>query len=54
VFPKLVEQVVAYANVIEDHDLIDAYSVAVYGKPIFMTPEEYKLSANAQQSLARH
>ena len=39
VFPKLGEQVVAYANVIEDHDLIDAYAVAVYGKPIFMTPE---------------
>jgi hypothetical protein len=53
-FPKLGEQVVAYANVIEDQDLIEACAVAVYGKPIFMTPEEYKFRANAQQSLARH
>ena len=46
VFPKLGDLAVAYAKVLNNRDLIDAYAVAVYGKPVFMTPEEYERRAN--------
>jgi hypothetical protein len=52
IFPKFGEMAAGYANVLSDENLIDAYSVAVLGKPIFMTPEQYQARAN--HTFTRH
>jgi hypothetical protein len=54
VFSKMGDKVSAYANVLNDTNVIDVYAVFKYGRPVFMTLDQFKFLANAQQFLARH